>query len=202
MNGGDWKSEKYLVFRSTVIMYIFTYVFVPANTLLKKIKGTLQSHIGSQWMKYYIWKSLFIYILCDNSRWQGLKFSVATMDFRQLEKLRGKETCSALLLLFCQLRYSFQLYSVIPPKQLSLKGLVNPKMKIRLCFSHLRRILGVCDFLLSDESNRSYIKKIVLAPPSLSIGINGCLLDPVRKTWNSMRIHKAPFTQRFRKIHG
>ncbi len=31
----------------------------------------------------------------------GLKFSVATTDFHQLEKKRGKETCSALLL-FCR----------------------------------------------------------------------------------------------------
>ncbi len=31
-------------------------------------------------------------------------------------------------------------------------------MKISLCFTHPRGILGVYDFLLSDESNRSYIK--------------------------------------------
>uniref|UniRef100_A0A672Q0G4 C-type lectin domain-containing protein n=1 Tax=Sinocyclocheilus grahami TaxID=75366 RepID=A0A672Q0G4_SINGR len=30
-------------------------------------------------------------------------------------------------------------------------------MKIRLCFTHLQGILGVYDFLLSDESSRSYI---------------------------------------------
>ncbi len=31
-------------------------------------------------------------------------------------------------------------------------------MKISLCFTHPQSILGVYDFLLSDESNRSYIK--------------------------------------------
>ncbi len=31
-------------------------------------------------------------------------------------------------------------------------------MKISLCFTPLRNILGVCDFLLSDKSNRSYIQ--------------------------------------------
>uniref|UniRef100_A0A671NDR0 Lens intrinsic membrane protein 2.1 n=1 Tax=Sinocyclocheilus anshuiensis TaxID=1608454 RepID=A0A671NDR0_9TELE len=39
-----------------------------------------------------------------------------------------------------------------------LKGLVHRKMKIMLCFTHPRSILGVYDFLLSDESSRSYIK--------------------------------------------
>ncbi len=32
-------------------------------------------------------------------------------------------------------------------------------MKISLCFTHPQAILGVYDFLLSDKSNRSYIKK-------------------------------------------
>ncbi len=41
---------------------------------------------------------------------------------------------------------------------ITLKGLVHPKRKISLCFTHPQSILGVCDFLLSDESNRSYIK--------------------------------------------
>ncbi len=38
------------------------------------------------------------------------------------------------------------------------KGLVYPKMKMILLFTHPQAILGVHDFLLSDESNRSYIK--------------------------------------------
>ncbi len=38
-----------------------------------------------------------------------------------------------------------------------LKDLVYPKMKISPCFTHPESI-GVYDFLLSDESNRSYIK--------------------------------------------
>ncbi len=40
----------------------------------------------------------------------------------------------------------------------TLKGLVHPKMKISPCFTHPQGILGVYDFLLSDESNRSYIQ--------------------------------------------
>ncbi len=39
-----------------------------------------------------------------------------------------------------------------------LKGLVHPKMKIDLCFTHPQGILGVYDVLLIDECNRSYIK--------------------------------------------
>ncbi len=39
-----------------------------------------------------------------------------------------------------------------------IKGLVHPKMKISLWFTHPRGILGAYDFLLSDESNRSYFK--------------------------------------------
>ncbi len=41
---------------------------------------------------------------------------------------------------------------------MQFKGLVHPKMKISLLFTHPQAILGVYDFLLSDESNRSYIK--------------------------------------------
>ncbi len=40
----------------------------------------------------------------------------------------------------------------------NIKGLVHPKMKISLLFTHPWGILGVYDFLLSDESNWSYIK--------------------------------------------
>ncbi len=39
-----------------------------------------------------------------------------------------------------------------------VKGLVHPKIKISLCFTHPQCILGVYDFLLLDEFNRSYIK--------------------------------------------
>ncbi len=40
----------------------------------------------------------------------------------------------------------------------SLKGLVHPKMKMILLFTPPQATLGVYDFLLSDESIRSYIK--------------------------------------------
>ncbi len=53
------------------------------------------------------------------------------------------------------------------------KGLVHPKMKISPCFTHPQRILGVYDFLLSDESNRSYVK-MILALPSVRMGVGGC----------------------------
>ncbi len=39
-----------------------------------------------------------------------------------------------------------------------VKGLVHPKILISLCFTLPRGILGVYDFLLSDESNQNYIK--------------------------------------------
>ncbi len=40
----------------------------------------------------------------------------------------------------------------------NVKGLVHPKMKMILLFTHPQAILGVYDFLLSDKSNQSYIK--------------------------------------------
>ncbi len=52
-----------------------------------------------------------------------------------------------------------------------VKGLVHPKNLISLCFTHPRSI-GEYDFLLSDESNRSYIQ-IVLAIPSVIIAVGG-----------------------------
>ncbi len=39
-----------------------------------------------------------------------------------------------------------------------LKGLVHPKMKNSPCFTHFRGILGVYDFLLSDEFKKNYIQ--------------------------------------------
>ncbi len=66
---------------------------------------------------------------------------------------------------------------------LTLKGLVHPKMKISLCFTHPQSILGVYDCLLSDESNWSYIKNGP-GPPSLQHGVSGCFLSTVQKTWN------------------
>ncbi len=37
------------------------------------------------------------------------------------------------------------------------KGIVHPKMKITVWFTHPQAILGVYDFLLSDKYNQSYI---------------------------------------------
>ncbi len=61
----------------------------------------------------------------------------------------------------------------------------HPIMKISLSFTHHRGILGVYDFLLSDESSRSYsILKIVLAIPSVIIAVGGCFCWTVQKTSN------------------
>ncbi len=46
------------------------------------------------------------------------------------------------------------------------EGLVHPKLK-GPCFTHPQGILGVYDFLLSDEYNQSYIKKSSLLFQSL-----------------------------------
>ncbi len=56
---------------------------------------------------------------------------------------------------------------------LPVKWLVHPKMKISPYFTHPQDILGVYDFLLSDESNRSYIKN---GPGSFKLydGMGGC----------------------------
>jgi len=42
---------------------------------------------------------------------------------------------------------------------LKFKGLVHFKMKITPSFTHPQTILGVCDLILSDEHNQSYINK-------------------------------------------
>ncbi len=63
-----------------------------------------------------------------------------------------------------------------------VKGLVHTKMKISLCFTHPRGILGVYDFLLSDESNLGVLLKIVLAIPSVIIAVGGCFCSTVQKT--------------------
>ncbi len=47
-------------------------------------------------------------------------------------------------------------------------------MKISPCFTHRQGILGVYDFLLSDESNRSYIQN---CPGSFRMAVNGCFMD-------------------------
>ena len=41
----------------------------------------------------------------------------------------------------------------------NVKGLVHFQMKISPSFTHPQAILGVYDFLLSDEHNRRYINK-------------------------------------------
>ncbi len=63
----------------------------------------------------------------------------------------------------------------------TIKGLVHPKMKISLCFTHPQSILGVYDFLLSDESNQSYIKNCP-GPSKPYNGVSGCFLSTVQKT--------------------
>ncbi len=68
---------------------------------------------------------------------------------------------------------------------LFLKGLVHPKIKISLCFTHPQSILGVYDSLLSDESNRSFIKNCP-SPSKPFNGVSGCFLSTVQKTWNKV----------------
>ncbi len=49
---------------------------------------------------------------------------------------------------------------IVDHTHFKVKRLVHPKIHpfFGLCFTHPQSILGVYDFLLSDESNRSYIK--------------------------------------------
>ena len=56
------------------------------------------------------------------------------------------------------------------------KGLVHPKMKSIPSFTHPQAILGVYDFLLSDEYNQSYINK----HPDASELYNGSELQPLQ----------------------
>ncbi len=63
----------------------------------------------------------------------------------------------------------------------NVKGLVHPKM------TQPQGILGVYDFLLSEESNQSYIKKNVLAIPSVIIAVGGCFCETVQNM--SPKVH-------------
>ncbi len=97
-------------------------------------------------------------------------------------KLREKKLCAKktkMMALFND--FIKNILICVPKMNVGLKGLVHPKMKINLCFTHPRSILGVYDFLLSDKSNRSYIKNC----PSTSKHYNGdseCFLSTVQKT--------------------
>ncbi len=64
-----------------------------------------------------------------------------------------------------------------------IKGLVHPKMKISMWFTHFQAILGVYDFLLSDESIRGYITNCA-AIPSVIIAVVGCFCSTVQNTSN------------------
>ncbi len=61
-----------------------------------------------------------------------------------------------------------------------VKGLVHLKMKIIPCFTHPQSILGVHDFLLSDESNQIYIK-MILALSRVRMEVGGCFCSTVQK---------------------
>ncbi len=64
-------------------------------------------------------------------------------------------------------------------------GLVHPKINISLWFNHPWGILGVYDFLLSDESSQSYIKNC----PGYSkcYHCSGCFCSTVQNTSNKER---------------
>ncbi len=80
----------------------------------------------------------------------------------------------------------------------TFKRLVHPqKMKISLCFTRPRSILGVCDFLLSDESNRSYIKNC----PGPSMGVSRCLLSAVEQ-WEKSVYYILNMEMYLTKTHG
>ncbi len=61
-----------------------------------------------------------------------------------------------------------------------LKGLVHPKINITPCFTHPQGLLGVYDFLLSDESNWSHIKNCP-GTSSVRMGVGGCFCSTVHK---------------------
>ncbi len=62
------------------------------------------------------------------------------------------------------------------------KGLIHSKMKISLCFTHSRVILGVYDFLQTNPIRVIY--NIVLALLSVIIAVGGCFCSTVHKTSN------------------
>uniref|UniRef100_A0A8C1T230 RNA cytidine acetyltransferase n=1 Tax=Cyprinus carpio TaxID=7962 RepID=A0A8C1T230_CYPCA len=57
----------------------------------------------------------------------------------------------------------------------TLNGLVHPKMKISLLFTHPQAILCVYDFLLSDKFSQSYIKTVLaLLSAIIAVGVFFC----------------------------
>ncbi len=78
----------------------------------------------------------------------------------------------------------------------TIKRLVHPKMKISLCFTHPRGILGVYDFLLSDKPNQSYIKKLSWLFQALSLQWVGVSVQQSKRRQINAHIHnKISLTQ-------
>ncbi len=104
---------------------------------------------------------LLLLVVFDKTLLKLLVLSVVNGDLEQVDFIGNsvteeeEERCHPPLTEPPQVR---KIYCSDKRSTLNIKGLVHPKMKISLCFTHLRGILGVYDFLLSDESNRSYIK--------------------------------------------
>ncbi len=65
--------------------------------------------------------------------------------------------------------------------QIWVKGLVPPKLKISPCFTLPQSILDVYYFLLSDESNRNYIKNCACSS-KLYNGMGGCFFQQSKRS--------------------
>ncbi len=69
-----------------------------------------------------------------------------------------------------------------------IKGLVHPKMKISLWFTHPRGILGAYDFQMNPIG---VTLKIKMAIPSIIIAAGGCFCSTVQNTWKTRQIKHA-----------
>ncbi len=70
-----------------------------------------------------------------------------------------------------------------------IKGLVQPEMKISPCFTHPQAILGVYDFLLSDESNRSNFQNCPGSSKLYHCSQRVFLLHSPKHVKKNLRIH-------------
>ncbi len=106
---------------------------------------------------YAKFNAFFIILFLENKRLRkpSKRLIESSEEYEQVfsTKKKAKKTPESCKTVSCF--YNSYIVSVDP---MDFKELIHPKMKISLLFTHPQAILDVYDFLISDESNLSYIK--------------------------------------------
>ncbi len=173
-----------------VIFLLFLYCYSLFNTIFKitlkeeftqKCCHHLLNIMSSQTCKFISYVEHKIYFEEPNGCWSPLTFIVGKEILR---KSMGTINClhsSKIIFMFNIRKKLTQVWndmrvrrrrqiSFLGEQNYPFKGLVHPKMKISLRYTHPQSILGLYDFLLLDESNWSYIKHCPGPSPSLTMG--------------------------------